>query len=472
MEILVVAANRCRDPEPVMPLGACLVAEAARLAGHRVRLLDLMFTSRPEAKLRSTVRRMRPDVVGLSLRNLDNADARDPRFYGTEARALVDVARQAGAGQVVLGGSAVGIAPEALLRFTGARWAIVGPGESAFPAFLQSLEEGRDPARLPGVAECRQARFSGPQRVEATTPGPGSGLDRRISLGPYRRRLGAAPIQTKRGCPFACVYCTYPRLEGTAYRLRDPHDVAEELAGLKRRGIRHVEVVDSVFNAPPEHAHSVCEAVANRKATPALISHNLTPAGLDPPMVAALRSAGFCALGVTAESAADPVLRGLGKGFGADDVWRAAEVLRQSGIPVLWIFLLGGPGETLDTARQTLRFAREALGPGDAAFFGVGVRVYPSTALEAIASRDGQIPAGSEDLLRPVFYFSPSVERTALEALVRDAVSSDRRFLASGAPGWSLIPILRRVAGAVGAAPPLWRHAARIRALLGLGGIG
>ncbi len=472
MEILIVAANRCRDPEPVMPLGACLVAEAARLAGHRVRLLDLMFASRPEAKLRNAVRRTRPDVVGLSLRNLDNADARDPRFYGAEARVLVEVAREAGAGEVVLGGSAVGIAPEALLRFTGARWAIVGPGEHAFPAFLAALQEGGDPARLPGVAECRHVHFSGLQPPETPPPGPASDLGHRISLGPYLRRLGVTPIQTKRGCPFACVYCTYPRLEGTAYRLRDPRAVAEELVDLKRRGIRHVEVVDSVFNAPAQHAHSVCEAVADQKATPALISHNLTPEGLDRHMVTALRAAGFCAIGVTAESAADPVLGGLGKGFGADDVWRAAEALRHGGIPVLWIFLLGGPGETLGTAKQTLRFAREALGPGDAAFFGVGVRVYPGTALEAIAAREGQIPSQSADLLHPVFYFSPSVERAALEALVRDAVNSDRRFLASGAPGWSLIPILRRAAGAVGAAPPLWRHGPRIRALLGLGGIG
>ena len=455
-----------------MPLGACLVAEAARLAGHRVHLLDLMFASRPAATLRNAVRRVRPQVVGLSLRNLDNADARDPRFYGTEARALVEVAQGAGAGEVVLGGSAVGIAPEELLRLTGARWAIVGPGERTFPAFLSSLEGGQDPARVPGVAEWRQGQFSRPQRTETPPPAAAPVLERRIPLGPYRRRLGVTPVQTKRGCPFTCVYCTYPRLEGAVYHLRDPLHVAEELAGLSQKGIRHVEIVDSVFNAPAEHARAVCEAVSRRGAAPALISHNLTPSGLDRETVEALRSAGFSALGVTAESAADAVLQGLGKGYAADEVWRAAEVLRHSGIPVLWIFLFGGPGETLDTAKQTLRFAREALGPEDAAFFGVGVRVYPGTAMEAIASRDGQIPAESDDLLRPVFYFSPSVERAALESLVRDAVRSDRRFLASGAPGWSLIPILRRAAGALGAAPPLWRHGARIRALLGLGGIG
>lgn len=455
-----------------MPIGACIAAEAARGAGHRVKLLDLMFTARPAAALRAAVREVRPDVVALSLRNLDNADSARPRFFGAAARDLVGAARAAGAREVVLGGSAVGIAPEALLRFTGAPWAVVGAAEASFPAFLAAMEAGGDPGTVPGVAAWRDGRLRGGERPEAPRPGEPPDLDRWISAGPYRSRLGAYPLQTKRGCPHSCVYCTYPRLEGTAYRLRDPHAVAEDLAGMKRRGVRHAEIVDSVFNAPAGHALSVCDAVATRGEAPALLCHNLTPAGLDREMAAALRRAGFAAVGVTAESAADPVLRGLGKGYAAADVWRAAEALRATGLPVLWIFLLGGPGETLETAKESLRFARKALGPGDAAFFSVGVRIYPGTALEAIASRAGQVPAASPDLLFPAFYFSPEVDRVALEDLVRDAVLDDRRFLTSGGPGWPLIPLLRRAAGAIGAPPPLWRHAARIRSALGLAGIG
>lgn len=78
MNILIVITNRYRNPVPVMPIGACSVAEAAEKAGYRVRVLDLMFERDPLGVLKAKLEKLNPDIVGLSVRNIDNNDMQNP----------------------------------------------------------------------------------------------------------------------------------------------------------------------------------------------------------------------------------------------------------------------------------------------------------------------------------------------------------------------------------------------------------
>ena len=79
--------------------------------------------------------------------------------------------------------------------------------------------------------------------------------------------------------------------------------------------------------------------------------------------------AGFVGIGITVESASDIVLDKLKKGFTAKDVYNAAQVIKRHNLPCLWIFMLGGPGETEATIQETLRFAERYIRPKDVAFF-------------------------------------------------------------------------------------------------------
>lgn len=78
MKVLIIATNRNIHPMPVLPYGACMVAEAADRAGHRVRFLDLMFRRHPRRDLEAAVKEFAPEVVGFSVRNLDNNDMQAP----------------------------------------------------------------------------------------------------------------------------------------------------------------------------------------------------------------------------------------------------------------------------------------------------------------------------------------------------------------------------------------------------------
>lgn len=457
MDVLVVSVNRCREPIPVLPVGACAAAEAAERAGHTVRLVDLMFARDPLAMLRAELSRRRPDVVGLSVRNLDNAEWSTPESFVPDAVAAAGEARAAGV-PVLLGGAGVGVMAEALLAATGALAAVAGDGEEAFPSALAELASGELRARSPGDRVVRR-RYLGPPSMPR--------LERWVDLDAYARRFATVPLQTKRGCPFACVYCTYPGIEGREYRLCPPEEAAAEVRRLHRVGARDVEFVDNLFNAPRDHALALCLALARGGRGPRLHSVDLTPAALDDELLDAMAAAGFAGYGVTAESASDPVLARLGKGFDAADVYRAAERLRRRRAPTMWVFLLGGPGETEATADETLRFAASRLGPADAAFFNVGVRIYPGTALEAIAREEDALGAG-QDLLDPTFYLSPDLDPAWLLRRVEAAVRGNPRFVGPGLPMRWALPAVRRVGYALGLRPPLWRHAGRLRRLVTL----
>jgi radical SAM superfamily enzyme YgiQ (UPF0313 family) len=256
MKILLVNTNRCRSPFPVLPAGACLVADAARGAGHRVTFLDLMFAREPMHALAAKIEEARPDVVGLSVRNIDNNDMLNPGEFVTELRALADAIRRRSDAPIVLGGPALPIMPEALLRHTGARCAVLGDGERVFPRLVERLGRGDTNGAVGDVAWLDGDRF---RRARANGRG-GFGafrvpnLRRWVDLRPYISRYSPVPVRTKLGCRFECIHCTYPAIEGKAYRLADPEAVAEGVGSLVSCGLRDIEFVDNVFNYPYDQA--------------------------------------------------------------------------------------------------------------------------------------------------------------------------------------------------------------------------
>ena len=162
-----------------------------------------------------------PDVVGLSLRNADNAAWPYTNTYTDWYARVADAVRAAAPrAQIVLGGPAFSIFPREIRRALLVAEGVVGDGEPA----ARRMAEG---ALLRGIAE------------ELLDDLGGVGLPRDIgAVFPGARRYRTAGVQTARGCPHRCVYCTYPRLEGTRLRRRPPQAVADEMVRLRRTSAR------------------------------------------------------------------------------------------------------------------------------------------------------------------------------------------------------------------------------------------
>jgi radical SAM superfamily enzyme YgiQ (UPF0313 family) len=459
--VLLVSTNRERQPYPVVPNGLACVASALDAAGHRVRFLDLCFARDPIATAREVASAFKPDIIGVSVRNIDNSDAIALRHYTPEARGVLHALRDAApAARVIAGGAAFGVAPEALFRDLGVDYAVAGDGERASVALVDALTSAATIEALPGLVRERDGTvvFTPPGEDADLDSLPPPALHRWIDLARYQRHGATIPIQTKRGCVYKCIYCTYRNVEGWGYRTRDPELVADEIDELRiKAGVRHFDFVDSTFNSPPGHAIETCEAITRRGMRVQLDTTNFTPATASSELLQAMKAAGFRSLGITAESASDAVLEKLEKGFSAAKVREVAERVERHGIRTLWIFLVGGPGENPRTLEETLAFADWRLKRGDAVYLTVGLRIYPGTTLHRIAIREGVVPADST-LLDPAFYFSSALQFEATVARLKRFASGHGRFMFSADSRSAVLPYLTRAASVLHLPRPHWQY--------------
>jgi radical SAM superfamily enzyme YgiQ (UPF0313 family) len=470
MNVLLISTNRNRNPVTVMPFGACLVAEAVEKDGHNVKFLDLMQERNSEKAINRILDAFTPDVIGMSLRNIDNNDMKTPAAFYRELKPLMDSIRKKTSAPVVLGGAAMAVMPEHFLRFTGAPFAVLGSGEVVFPILLSAIAGNGKTHEIPGVGWIENGIYRENKRIHASgsdkchVPDFGKWID----VNAYKSQIAAAPVQSKTGCSFKCVYCTYPVCEGQTYQCHDPESVADAVEKLVSQGFTDIEFVDNVFNVPYWHALEVCNAIASRKTGARLQTVELNPGFIDEKLLTAMEKAGFTAIGVTAESASDPVLEGLGKNFTSIELKKAAMAIRNCHIPCLWIFMFGGPNETKDTVNETIKFAEKYVRPGDAALLSFGIRIYPGTELENVARKEGSLNVQRELMLDPVFYVSPGIDAQWLEARLKEAAGSNMNFICPGSLQLPFLPFITRISGLFGLKKPMWRNTKMFRKILNL----
>jgi radical SAM superfamily enzyme YgiQ (UPF0313 family) len=455
MRVLLVYSNQTRDLILAAPIGLSYVASATRRAGHEVYFLDLLTARDPQAALRAALHDFQPEVVGISVRNIDNIVRQRLHTHLGELAQFIAVIR-AGSGRrlpIVLGGPAISILGTAALRHVDADYAVRGEGEITFPALLEALAAGRDPAAIPGV--CTRDGAAPADSAPARLPAFGaSGMQDWINWTPYRRHGGTWPIQTKRGCPMPCNYCTYPDIEGRKFRRRAVDDVVDEIETVQRViAPRAFEFVDSTFNLPQAHALDLCEAIIRRGLRVNLTTMGINPRSVSPELFALMKCAGFNSMMITPEAGNDGMLRNLDKGFDMQDVRRAAHAVRASGLHSTWFFMLGGPGETRASVDETLRFVEQELrGRQFLSVIMTGIRMLPGTRLAQAHATPGC------DLAQPVFYFSPQVrEEWMLQRVNRTIRNQSNVVHAAEGGGSGCERLLHRALHWLGVAPPYWR---------------
>lgn len=455
MRILLVSANRERIPDPIFPLGLAYVAAAASAAGHEVAVADLCFGRRPFRDLARQVAAFAPEVVGVSIRNVDNAAYPLTVDYLEHHRRVVATLRAATAAPVVLGGSAFSILPHAYLQALGGDWGIVGEGEATFVALLAALEAGHDPAAIPGVVAPGVGHSLQPAsdlpRPRAWWQGPRPARGR-FDYRRYVRRGGMGNLQTKRGCVFRCEYCTYPLLEGNRFRPRPAVDVVDEIAELLRDfGPHPLFFVDAILNSPPGHLEGICEEVVRRRLR-LRWSCYATPVALGREQARLMARAGCEGVELGSDAVDDGQLGRLGKSFDAAAVHAANGHCLDAGLRVCHTVIFGAPGESEASVRATCTALR-AMRP-TAVVAMVGVRLYPGTPITRELAAAGRLPADAAGLT-PTFYVEPAVADFVPPYLRRQAVEAGNWVLPGLVP--PLLPASQRLFRALGVAGPLWR---------------
>jgi len=434
MKVLIVAANREKYPDPVFPLGAAYIAQAAEDAGYDTAIFDACFSDNPAAELGETVKKNCPDVVALSMRNID--DVAFPHFqdYLPYYKELVQAIRKTSGVRLVLGGSAFTIFPQEYLAELGADYGIAGEGEYAFITLLKQLSNNSAPSE--------KLIYSEKIRDINTRPYP---LRKGFAVEMYYERSGCLNIQSKRGCALKCCYCTYPVIEGSAYRLRSAASVAEELSYWANRGIKYFFFVDSTFNYPENYARDVALEIIRLKLNIHWTGF-FAPKISSPEFVDICLESGLTSMDLGTDAFSSSVLKGFKKNYTVDDIFHACNILTEKKVKFNHSLIFGGPGETYATMEETIRNVDKTAPVSNIAF--LGIRVYPNTAIAAYMPPEVQIG------LKPVFYFSETVKDGMVPWLV-DRLKNNRKWLIPGTgqgTNFKLFEHLRRK----GQKGPLW----------------
>ena len=216
---------------PVLPLGLGCVAASVQRAGYPVRVLNLQDKKEPLAAVQEIVEEFPPEVIGISVRNIDDQNRENPMFYLDSVKEIVSICRNTTRAVIVLGGAGYSIFPQSALDYLEADLGIQGEGEAAFLELLHRLRNKIGLSGIPGLHFYCHGTQNPPKRIDnlAVYPLPLPDTHIRIPAMLEEEEIWF-PVQTRRGCPMDCNYCSTARIEGRTIRKYPPEKVVEMIS--------------------------------------------------------------------------------------------------------------------------------------------------------------------------------------------------------------------------------------------------
>ncbi|MBU1568893.1 MAG: cobalamin-dependent protein [Proteobacteria bacterium] len=432
---LLVSANRMVSPYPVYPIGIAYIMGALQGYGHRADHVDILASGGYSALLKK-LGDTHYDIIGISIRNIDTVDSASPQEMLTDITEAIQHIRQHTKAPIVLGGPGFSIMPEQLLDYCKGDYGIVGEGEEAFPQLIDRIMSGEHPEQklfsksLTSFPECQ------PSYSHEVTPY-------------YVAHGGMLNVQTKRGCNYGCAYCSYPTIEGQKLRYRDTAEVVSEIERLCREfGARYIFFTDAVFNDPHDHYLQIAEELIRKENTTPWCAF-FRPQNLTKDTLRLLKRSGMVAMELGTDASTNTTLTALNKGFTFDEVLAVNEAIVAESLACAHFLMFGGPGETRDTVLQGIRNLKKLR--RSVVFAYIGIRILPGTKVHKRAFVE-QLIADDTDLVMPIFYYSPMVDRDFIESRLLSAFHGRKDRIFPVAKSEHLIPLLHKM-GHMG---PLW----------------
>ena len=428
MKVLLIATNqadRFMDRMVVrpVPIGLAYLAASLDEDRHTLKVLDLMFADDAVAEVADAVSEFKPDLIGMSIRNLDNQSNLNPVWNLPAVRDIIGRVRHISSADVLVGGPAFSILPAECLDYVGADMGIAGDAAEAFATLVERLDAGADYRDIPGIVY-RDDNDGGKIVVS----------EGRFTSSFHRApRLDLLDMRAYNGSGFGVGVVTklaqsYYPMQGADYsggdwRIRDPQEVVDEIRALDDDfGINKVFFIDSGFNIPAEHAKATCQAIIDAGLRVRWNSYIRPSDDADAELTTLMKKSG-CSLALMAEGGRG----GDGLGDRLAGLERMGGLCRDAGLPFTMNITFGEPGETKDAVEEKLEFLKRV----EAVFtvLRVGTRVLPNTAVAQTALSEGLIASESE-LMRPTFY---------IDAEVRDWLADRLREEAAEYPRWNLM---------------------------------
>lgn len=360
-------------------LGAMLIE-----AGHDVRISDLSISKSPKKTLLKDLADFNPDFVGLTFTT--------PLYR--ESMITAELVKKFNSNITVMaGGVHPSALPEEVVQNDKIDLVIVGEGDYT----VVDVVSGKNLRNIDGICfkdKSGKAIRTRPRELIQDInklPLPAWHL---YDLKKYRtsrlnsRKNPVGPLQTSRGCVYGCKFCN-KNVFGRKTRMKSPERVLQEIEHLKRSGFRDMHIWDDTFNTDMARAKKICDMMAERKIKmPFSLANGIRVDLVDDELFTKLKRAGCYQMGLGIESGNQELLDRINKGTKLEQIRDAVKLAKKHGIEVVGFFMLALPGETAETIKKTIEFARE-LNPD---FAKVTITVpFPSTQLFYDYEKEGRI---------------------------------------------------------------------------------
>jgi anaerobic magnesium-protoporphyrin IX monomethyl ester cyclase len=408
--LLVQSESTPTGLNPVLPIGLCYLGTALANNHHDVNIYDVNTTSNPVSDLKRLIRKSEPEIIGVSLRNIDTTFYTHNLNFIQAFTDLVSIIKETAPETMILaGGPAFSIYGQQLMeRLPDIEYGIFSEGEETLPDLLNNLNQ---PQSVKGIflRNNNKILFTGAREPIdfASFSAPRRDF---LDLEPYLKNSFSIGVQTKRGCPFNCVYCTYPYLQGNEVRMRPADAVLDEIEDLVRKyNLRSFSFVDSVFNVPQSYAREILKGMMARGLDIQWRGFDELKY-FDEEYFKLAKASGCVDFEFSPDGMTRSTLAGLNKVTSPEDIERGYSIIKNNdGVRASFSFFINGPGEslanifylTLFIIRCRL-FIRRKLND----IYVLPIRIYRNTPIYDLALEKGLIKP-DDDILGSAYYDPP-----------------------------------------------------------------
>lgn len=400
---LINPPQNTRYPQP--PIGLALIAAILEKANYQVSLLD------------ANALQLKPDVIASMVVHVDvvGITAMTPTI-GTVLNIAREIKKKNKEIKIILGGPHVTLLPLKTLQASPDVDVLVrGEGDLTIIQLLQVLENHLPLDLVPGISfQANNTIFHKADKESMvdmdSLPYPAYHLLPWGKYKPHPPHGMAMPFDamvTSRGCPYRCAYCSKP-VFGSTFRTQSPERVVEEMEYLQKRfGIREIAFYDDSFTIDKKRVHAIADKIIAKNLK--IVWTCETRVNLvDKELLAHMKAAGCYTIAYGIESASPEIIKTIQKDITIKQVEVAVRASREVGLQVIGYFMIGSPGETPQTIRDTINFAKKLK--IDFAQFSI-TTPFPGTELYEIYKRKNteEIPwekfvyASTDNPASPVF---------------------------------------------------------------------
>lgn len=441
---LLMNAHKWDPPSP--PIALDYVASELEKAGISSEIVDFSFIDLEQLEL--LLQHNQYHGVCLTIRNLERtAFSEKLHFPLPSMRTLVQLLKTYCTGPIIVGGNGFSILPEKILDYLDADYGIYGAGEESVPLLAKYLFDNEgDLNEIPHLVYRQKETntivvtpaSSHQRRLPAVKRGY---IDYHCYFRPgYENFAGFGNVETKRGCPYTCVYCVEPSIKGRDVRIKTPEDVTQEVDWFLKRGINYFFLTDSEFNTNCEAAIDLLQYWKDRQYNRKInwLTY-ATPSNFSEELAELLPQSGNLGIGIDFGHISTKMLSHLGKSYTKTDIEETISLCETYGVNFRGSLMLGGPGETRETLREAIEFFNNV--PCEVSLV-VGIRVFPNTPLGKAVEKSEPLVDNpnlygkvmdNDDLFEPVYYISHEVGEDIFDYL-SEITSDPQKFYILTAP--------------------------------------